>query len=43
MRHGIVIGSNERSKLTYASMEAVIRTSLGDEVTISLQWMLSKP
>jgi len=34
MRHAIVIGSNERSKLTYASMEAVIRTSLGDEVTI---------
>jgi len=31
---GIILGSNELSKLTYAGMSAVISTSLGDEVVI---------
>ncbi|BBD73760.1 hypothetical protein HS1genome_2149 [Sulfodiicoccus acidiphilus] len=36
MRHGVLVGSNERSKLLYAAMETVIRASLGDEVTVFL-------
>lgn len=36
MRYGIVLGTNERSKLLYAVMESVIRTSLGDEVSLFL-------
>ncbi len=36
MRHGIVLGSNELSKLVFAGMEAVTRTAVGDEVSIFL-------
>lgn len=36
MKHGIVLGSNELSKLIYAGMEAVTRTSLNDEVSVFL-------
>jgi len=34
MKIGIILGSNERSKLTYAAMSAVISSSLGDEVYV---------
>ncbi|BCU66771.1 hypothetical protein HS7_02080 [Sulfolobales archaeon HS-7] len=34
MRHGLIVGTNDKSRLVYASMEAVVRTSLGDEVSI---------
>lgn len=36
LRHGIVLGSNELSKLMFAAMEAVTRTALGDEVSVFL-------
>jgi|ECHhosMinimDraft_1075155.scaffolds.fasta_scaffold02039_2 Uncharacterized conserved protein, COG2210 len=36
MRHGVLVGTNERSRLLYAAMETVIRASLGDEVTVFL-------
>ncbi|MDG6939248.1 MAG: DsrE family protein [Nitrososphaerota archaeon] len=36
MKSGIVLGSNELSKLLFAGMEAVTRTSLGDQVSVFL-------
>lgn len=36
MKYGIVVGSNELARLTYAAMNAVIITSMGDEVCVFL-------
>lgn len=36
MKTGIIVGSNERSRLTYAAMTSVIISSMGDEVYVFL-------
>ncbi|ACP39390.1 DsrE family protein [Saccharolobus islandicus] len=36
MKTGIIVGSNERSRLTYAAMSTVIVSSIGDEVYVFL-------
>ncbi|MEM0091507.1 MAG: DsrE family protein [Saccharolobus sp.] len=36
MKTGIIVGSNERARLTYAAMHSVIISSMGDEVYVFL-------
>ncbi|ARM76165.1 DsrE family protein [Acidianus manzaensis] len=36
MKTGIIVGTNELSRLTYAAMTAVIVSSMGDEVKVFL-------
>ncbi len=36
MKTGIIVGSNERSRLAYAAMTSVIISSMGDEVYVFL-------
>lgn len=36
MKYGLIVGSNELSRLTYAAMTSVIVSSMGDEVYVFL-------